>query len=51
VESGKKHLIEAFYDSIERQKPVPIPYPEILLTSIIMEEIFRQLLTGSVATT
>jgi predicted dehydrogenase len=44
-ESGKKYLIEAFYDSIEHKKPVPISYREILLTSQIMDEIFRQLAT------
>lgn len=42
-ESGKKYLIEAFYDSIEHKKPVPISYREILLTSQIMENVFRQL--------
>jgi predicted dehydrogenase len=45
LESGKKYLIEAFYDSIEHKKPAPIPYREILLTSQIMDEIFRQLAT------
>jgi predicted dehydrogenase len=42
-ESGKKFLIEAFYDSIAHEKPVPIPYHEILLTTQIMDEVFRQL--------
>jgi hypothetical protein len=45
-ESGKKYLIEAFYDSIAHERPVPIPYREILLTSQIMDEIFRQLFGG-----
>jgi predicted dehydrogenase len=43
VESGKKYLIEAFYHSIEHKKPVPISYREILLTSQIMDDVFRQL--------
>jgi len=43
IESGKKYLIEAFYDSIEHKKPVPIPYREILLTSQIMHAVFGQL--------
>lgn len=42
-DSGKKYLIEAFYDCIEKDGPVPIPYCEILWTSRIMEEIFQQL--------
>lgn len=42
MDSGKKHLIESFYDSINNRKPVPIPYREILLTSKIMDNIFEQ---------
>jgi len=42
-ESGKKYLIESFYESIASGKAVPIPYREILATSRIMERIFREL--------
>jgi predicted dehydrogenase len=42
VDSGIKHLIEAFYRSIREGTPVPIPYREILLTARIMESIFDQ---------
>ena len=42
-DSGLKCLIEKYYESIESNKPVPIPYREILLTSLIMDEIFSQL--------
>ncbi len=40
---GMKHLIETFYDSIRGGKPPPIPASEILRTSRIMDEIFRQI--------
>lgn len=40
---GMKELIERFYDSIRRDKPVPIPYREIILTAKIMDEIFAQI--------
>jgi hypothetical protein len=40
---GMKFLIRAFYRSITEGGPVPIPYPEILRTSRIMDEIFSQL--------
>jgi predicted dehydrogenase len=43
MKSGMKHLIESFYRSIVEQTPVPIPYREIQLTAMIMEEIFTQL--------
>jgi predicted dehydrogenase len=43
MNSGKKHLIEAFYRSITDGQPVPIPYREILLTSRIMDRIFAQI--------
>jgi predicted dehydrogenase len=45
MDSGMKHLIESFYNSIREGAPVPIPYREILLTTRIMDEIFNQLLT------
>jgi predicted dehydrogenase len=40
---GMKELIERFYDSIRLDKPVPIPYREIILTAKIMDEIFAQI--------
>jgi hypothetical protein len=43
MKSGMKHLIEAFYRSIAEDRPVPIPYREILLTAQIMDDIFQQL--------
>jgi predicted dehydrogenase len=42
MDSGKKHLIERFYDSIENNLPSPISHREILLSSRIMDEIFAQ---------
>jgi hypothetical protein len=38
-----KELIERFYLSILNDRPVPIPYREILLTSRVMEAVFAQL--------
>jgi len=43
AKSGMKYLIEAFYQSIIRDTPVPIPYRQILLTARIMDTIFEQL--------
>lgn len=43
MKSGMKYLIEAFYESITKGTPVPIPYSEILLTARIMDAIFVQL--------
>jgi predicted dehydrogenase len=43
MKSGMKYLIEAFYESIVKDTPAPIPYREILLTARIMDEIFTQL--------
>jgi predicted dehydrogenase len=40
---GMKELIERFYNSIRLDKPVPIPYREIILTARIMDEIFAQI--------
>lgn len=45
-EYGKKFLIREFYSSVLGQRPVPIPYHEILRTSRIMDEIFSQLSAG-----
>jgi len=46
MDSGMKFLIESFYRSIREDTPLPIPYREILLTSRIMDTIFRQLQAG-----
>jgi len=43
MDAGLKHLIEAFYGSIQKGAPVPIPYGEILVTARIMDAIFDQL--------
>jgi len=41
--SGMKYLIESFYDSVIKNKELPIPYREILLTSRLMDTIFSSL--------
>ena len=38
-----KELIGQFYGCIRGERPVPIPYREILLTARIMDEVFRRL--------
>jgi predicted dehydrogenase len=43
MKSGMKYLIEQFYRSIIENRPPPIPYREILLTTRIMDSIFQQL--------
>jgi predicted dehydrogenase len=43
MKSGMKYLIESFYRSVLEGTPEPIPYREILLTTQIMDAIFRQL--------
>jgi predicted dehydrogenase len=43
MKAGLKCLIESFYRSISDGTAPPIPYRQILLTSRIMDEIFRQL--------
>jgi predicted dehydrogenase len=40
---GIKTLVETFYRSITEDRPVPIPYREIVLTARIMDAIFEQL--------
>jgi predicted dehydrogenase len=42
-EYGKKYLIREFYRAVAEDRPVPIPYHEILRTSRIMDDIFWQL--------
>ena len=41
-DSGMKHLINAFYRSIQYNIPLPIAHKEILLTAKIMDKIFAQ---------
>jgi predicted dehydrogenase len=48
MKSGMKYLIENFYTSILSNGPVPVPYPEILRTSRIMDSIFEQLRNGRI---
>jgi predicted dehydrogenase len=43
AEWGIHTLIKSFYRSISEDTPPPIPYRDILLTSLIMDEIFEQL--------
>jgi predicted dehydrogenase len=43
MKSGMKCLIESFYGSIAGNAPPPISHREILLTSQIMDEIFKQI--------
>lgn len=43
MKAGMKHLIDAFYCSIQESAPLPIPVREILLTARIMDRIFEQL--------
>jgi len=43
VDIGRRRLIRKFYDSIDGKGPVPIPYRELLCTSRIMDDIFKQI--------
>jgi predicted dehydrogenase len=43
MKAGMKYLIETFYRSIKSEAPLPISYREIILTSQLMDEIFRQI--------
>ena len=43
MKTGMQCLIESFYDSIRHEKPVPIPYREIVVVAKIMDAIFEQL--------
>lgn len=43
MDSGKSALINAFYNSITKNLPPPIPYSEIMRTSRIMDNIFAQI--------
>jgi predicted dehydrogenase len=42
MDDGKMRLFKSFYRSIAEDMPVPIPYREIILTSLIMDSIFAQ---------
>jgi predicted dehydrogenase len=46
--AGMKFLIESFYRSVVENAPPPIPYREIVLTSQIMDKIFRGLDSNSI---
>jgi len=46
--AGMKFLIESFYRSVVENAPLPIPYREIVLTSQIMDKIFRGLDSNSI---
>jgi predicted dehydrogenase len=41
-DDGKFQLFKSFYQSITDNAPLPIPYREIVLTSLIMDKIFEQ---------
>jgi hypothetical protein len=41
--AGLKTLIEHFYNSIINEAPVPLSDKEILLTSKIMDKLFKQI--------
>ena len=43
IDAGMRYLFESFYCSIREDRPVPIPYREILLTGRIMDAIFGQI--------
>lgn len=44
--AGMNRLLSLFYDSILHDTPVPIPYPEILRVSQIMDQICAQVYPG-----
>jgi predicted dehydrogenase len=43
AESGMRYLMRSFYKSVKENSPVPVPARDILLTSQIADEIFRQI--------
>lgn len=45
-EAGRRRLIESFYRAVTDDAPLPLSYREILMTSQIMDDIFRQLATA-----
>jgi predicted dehydrogenase len=42
-DAALKTLIAAFYNSVQHDAPLPLSYREIILTSKIMDEIFKQI--------
>jgi predicted dehydrogenase len=42
-DAALKTLIESFYRSVAKNEPLPLSYKEIILTSKIMDEIFKQI--------
>jgi predicted dehydrogenase len=40
---GMKELIQRFYQSIQTESPVPVPYREIILVARLMDQIFAQI--------
>jgi len=46
---GMKELIQRFYQSIQGETPVPVPYREIILTARLMDQIFAQIYTDNEA--
>ena len=46
--AGMRFLIESFYRSVVENAPLPVPYREIVLTSQIMDKIFRGLDSNSI---
>ena len=46
---GMKELIQCFYQSIQAETPVPVPYREIILTARLMDQIFAQIYTDKKA--
>jgi predicted dehydrogenase len=43
AKEGMRHLFELFYRSVAEDYPVPIPYREILTTTRLMDQVFRQI--------
>ena len=43
AEAGLYNLLRAFYRSVSENSPLPISYKDILLTSQIMNDVFRQI--------
>jgi len=48
-DAALKTLIESFYSAITQSVPLPLTYREILLTSRIMDQIFRQIKTENIS--
>lgn len=48
-DSGLKNLVEAFYEAVLQEAEPPITYREIVLTSRMMDEVFRQIAAQTAA--